>query len=65
MSEFEDYEWFISHDLSKYTDEWVAILDKCVVEHAKELSVLIKKVKEKFPRKKPLIVKIRKKFSIL
>lgn len=47
-----DSKWIGSHyeELKKqYPDEWIAVQDKVVVEHGKDMSVVVDAVKMRFP----------------
>ena len=61
----EDYEWFIKTDLSRYSDEWIAILGKKVIAHDKEIKNLVKKIKNMSSQRKPSLVKISNTHRIL
>lgn len=65
INDYANYEWFLKEDLSKFSGNWIAIINKKVVAHDKNVGKIIEEVKEKFPTKKPLITKIRNKLSIL
>lgn len=56
-----NYEWFIEANLDKYTGKWVAIDNKKVLESDTKLDALLKKIKEKYPKSRPLIGKITNK----
>lgn len=56
-----NYDWFIQANLDKYAGKWVAIDNKMVLDSDAKLDALLKKVKEKYPKSKPLITRIRDK----
>lgn len=56
-----NYEWFIKNNLEEYAGKWVAIDSNQVLESDQKLDGLLKKVKDKYPRSKPFITKIRNK----
>jgi len=56
-----NYEWFIEANLDKYAGRWVAIDNKKVLDSALKLDELLKKIKEKHPKSRPLIGKITNK----
>ncbi|HJN62563.1 MAG: DUF5678 domain-containing protein [Candidatus Woesearchaeota archaeon] len=60
MSE-TNYEWFIGNNLDKYAGKWVAIDNNKVLESSLKFDVLLKKIKEKYPKSRPFITKIRNK----
>lgn len=65
MMSYVNYEWFIQQDLSNYSGRWIAIVDKKVVASNKDVGKLLQEVKKGHPGKKPLVVKMRDKLSIL
>lgn len=56
-----NYEWFIKNNFDEYANKWIAIDNNKVLESDAKLEVLLKKVKDKYPRAKPLIGKITNK----
>ena len=62
---YANYEWFLKKDFSEHSGEWLAIIDRKIVESGKDVNKLIKSVKSKFPNKRPFITKVRDKLSIL
>lgn len=62
---YTNYEWFLQQDLKEYAGRWIAIIDRKVVGSEKNVDVLMAEVKANFPKKVPLITKVRTKLSIL
>ena len=62
---YKNYEWYLKNDLSQYAGEWVAILDKKVIAHDKNLNKIISNIRNKYINKKPLITKVKNKISIV
>lgn len=60
-----NYNWFINNEFSQYSGEWIAIINKNVVAHEKNIKSLIQDIKQKYPGKKPSIVKISNAHRIL
>ena len=56
-----NYEWFIENNLDKYAGKWVAIDKNQVLENDTKLDVLLKKVKDKYPKSRPFITRVRNK----
>lgn len=56
-----NYEWFIENNLYEYAGKWIAIDDKQVLESDMKLDVLLKKVKDKYPKSRPFITRVRNK----
>ena len=65
MNAYENYEWFLHQDLKQYSDGWVIVLDKKIVASGRDLSLLLKQVKEKYPKRTPFIAKIRNKLRLI
>lgn len=62
---YSNYEWFLQQDLNKYAGKWIAVIDNKVVASEKDVDALMTEVKTKYPKKTPLITKVRTKLSIL
>ena len=56
-----NYDWFIENNLDKYAGRWIAIDNEKVLESDLQLDALLKKVKEKYPKSRPFIAKVRNK----
>ena len=56
-----NYDWFIENNLDNYAGRWVAIDNNEVLDSDLKLDVLLKKVKEKYPKSRPFISKVRNK----
>ena len=54
----DNYDFYATANLSQYSGEWVAILNKKVVAHGKNLKEVLKKAKESFPQAAPFIAKV-------
>ncbi len=55
-----NYESFISMDLSNFTGEWVAIAKNKVIAHGLSFKEVYKKAKDLNPEERPFIAKIRR-----
>lgn len=56
-----NYDWFVENNLDEYSGKWVAIDDNKVLDSDLKLDPLLKRVKEKYPKSRPLIGRIRNK----
>lgn len=56
-----NYEWFIENNFDEYAGKWVAIDNKKVLESDTKLDELLKKIKEKHLKSRPIIGKITNK----
>ncbi len=54
----ENYNFFMKEDVSAYVDQWIAIVDKKVVSHGKDVKTVFEEARKKCPGKKPLVTKI-------
>ena len=61
---YADYEWYIEQNLSRYDGEWIAIMDKHIIAHDKNVKKVLDFSKQKYPNKRPIITKINNKLSI-
>ncbi len=60
---YTNYDWFIEHDFSRYSGEWLVIIDKRLVAHGNDVNKILKEAKKKHPNKMPFVTKIRSKLS--
>jgi len=56
----QDYDWFVKADLTKYRGNYVVIRGRKVVFSGKNLSQLISKFHNRYPRETPIVTKIPK-----
>ncbi len=56
-----NYDWFIENNLDDYSCRWVAVDNEKVLESDVKLESLLKKVKEKHPKSRPFVAKVRNK----
>ncbi|MBI2653308.1 hypothetical protein HYX02_00715 [Candidatus Woesearchaeota archaeon] len=56
-----NYEWFIENNLDRYAGKWVAIDNKQVLDSDLKLDALLEKVKDKYPKSRPFITRVRNK----
>ena len=61
MTTTTNYEWFIKNNLDKFAGKWVAIDNNQVLDTDLKLDALLKKVKDKHPKSRPFITRIRNK----
>ena len=61
---YADYEWYLKHDLSKYSGSWVAIANNRVIAADKDVGKVIDKSKNLFPKKTPFIAKINNRLTV-
>ncbi len=53
-----NFESLTEEELTKYSGEWIAVIDSKVVAHSKSFNELYSLVKENYPKKRPLIGKL-------
>jgi hypothetical protein len=54
----KNYEWYVKADLSEFAGKWVAIVDQKPVVSGTDAEKVYIEAKERFPGKKPSLVKI-------
>ena len=54
MSVNDEYDYFAKADLSEFRGEWVAICNRKVVSHSKELKIVVKEAEAVCEGKMPL-----------
>ena len=52
------YNVFMKTDLSKYIDEWIAIVDDEIVSHGKDVKVTYDKAVKKYPDHRVMVAKV-------
>ena len=52
------YTFYIETDLSDYIGEWVAIVNREIVSHKKDVKEVYKEAKQKYPGKRPLLARV-------
>ena len=55
-----DYEWLLMQNLSKYSGEWIAILERKIVARDKSLKKTIEKAESLKLKTAPLFLKVPK-----
>ena len=65
VNSYDNYEWFLGKDLSKYNGKWVALFNKKVISSGKNALNVLNEFKEKYPNQRPLLTKIKDKVSVL
>ncbi|OGJ22333.1 hypothetical protein A3K73_03820 [Candidatus Pacearchaeota archaeon RBG_13_36_9] len=63
--ENKNYELFLKSDVSEYIGEWVAICDKKIVAHGKNVKEVVKEASQKCYGKRPLIARIPEKETMI
>ena len=60
-----EYNFFMDKELSAYLGEWIAILDKEIISHGKDLKKVYEEAKLKYPKARPLITKVADKNTMI
>ncbi|MFH1588432.1 MAG: DUF5678 domain-containing protein [Candidatus Diapherotrites archaeon] len=50
--------FYANANLSKYAGQWIAVINKKVIAHNKNVKTLMKEAKEKYPAVVPFIAKV-------
>ena len=56
-----NYDWFIENNLDKFSGKWIAIDNNQVLDSDIKLDSLLNKVKDKYPKSRPFITRVRNK----
>ena len=56
-----NYDWFIENNLDKFSGKWIAIDNNRVLDSDIKLDSLLNKVKDKYPKSRPFITRVRNK----
>ena len=60
-----NYNYFMTLRVKEYSDEWIAIVNKKVVAHGKDVKKVYSQAKEGYPRRTPLITKVPSKLAMI
>ena len=61
----DNYEMFLKTDVSEYIGEWVALCDGKIVSHGKNVKEVFNDSTMKCPGKRPLIVRVPEKETMI
>lgn len=61
----KNYNFYMQTDLSKFIGQWIAISDNKIISHDKELKKVYKEAKTLLKEKKPLLVKVPDKETMI
>ena len=56
-----NYDWFIENNLDKFSGKWIAIDNNRILDSDIKLDSLLNKVKDKYPKSRPFITRVRNK----
>ncbi len=54
----ENYNFFMKTNMDSFIGEWVAICEKRIVAHGKNVKKVFEEAKKKCPKERPLITKV-------
>jgi hypothetical protein len=60
-----NYQFFMKENMSQHIGEWVAICNKQVVSHGKDVKKVFQEAKQKCPKERPLITRIPDKETMI
>ena len=63
--ETNNYQFFMKTDISCYIGEWIAICNKKIVAHGKDVKTVFKEAKEKYPKQRALITRVPEKETMI
>jgi len=61
----QNYQFFMKTNIDKYIGEWIAICDKKIISHGKNVKKVFKEAKVKCPTKKPLLTRVPNKETMI
>ena len=59
-----NHAWIASQNLSEFEGKWVGVVDQKLVESGDNAVEIVRKCREKYPKKTPFIVKVPKAVNI-
>ena len=65
MKRDENYQYFMEANLSSYIGEWIAICNKEIVSHGRDVKKVFYEAKQKYPKVKPLLTKVPDKETMI
>ena len=60
-----NYQYFMRTNMSNYIGEWVAICDKKIVSHGKDVKEVFKEAKSKCSKGRPFLTKVPEKDTMI
>ena len=54
----ENYKYYMETNVKPYVNEWIAIVDKKIVSHGKDVKKVFNEARKQYPNKTPLISKV-------
>ena len=61
----QNYSFFAKTELEQFRGQWIAICNQEIVAYGKELKKVLEESKQKYPTKKPLIVRVPEKETMI
>ncbi|MCK4327392.1 MAG: hypothetical protein KAW41_02845 [Candidatus Diapherotrites archaeon] len=61
----EDYQFFMETNVDEYIGQWVAICEKRIVSHGKDVKKVFREAKKACPGARPLVTRIPDKESMI
>ena len=61
----KNYQYYLKTNISNYIGEWIAICDKKIVAHGKDVKKVFKEAKLKHPKERPLLTRVPDKETMI
>ncbi len=61
----KNYDYFLKADLSPFIGEWIAICGNKIIAHGPNVKEVFAAAKEKYPNKRPLLVRVPEKETMI
>jgi len=61
----QNYSFFMKAELNNLRGKWVAICNQEIVAYGKELKKVLEEAKQKYPKTKPLIIRVPEKETMI
>jgi len=61
----KNYQFFMQTNVDKFIGQWIAICNQKIISNGKNIKKVFEEAKEKYPKEKPLIVRVPDKDSMI
>ena len=61
----ENYQFFMKTNLEPYIGEWIAVCNKQIVSHGRNVKEVFREAREKCPKERPLVTRVPNKETMI
>ena len=61
----DNYQFYLKENVDQYIGQWIAICNKEIVSHGKDVKKVFKEAKKKCPKVKPLLTRVPNKDTMI